>query len=225
MEKLIEYLEQNHHGYHFEGHVHLDFTRCSGRYVICGCTRDSTSYYMPSSKTFWVQQTPGRYIFTTWIGNYYIINDEATLVNVVDEVFQDTTISGAPYRLPEHYLEKFSICWLNSFALIQNHALEKYNLTRENAREWYRKQETDNDWLCVTYRKIREFLDLYCEYSIDEHDWVDYSCEGVRGHFRLPFISWNDSCRLEWAIEVSCQTPEYETLIEKANSHFGGIFV
>ena len=226
MKKLLEFLEQNQHGFHFEDHIFLDFTRCSDRYVISDCDRNSSSYYRPSSKTFWVQQAAGRYIFATWLGHYYMIDDETTLINVVKEVFQDETISGAPYSLPKHYLEKFSICRLVSFVLLKNQTLEKYNLTHENATDWYCKSERDNDWHDVTHRKIREFLDLHCEYSIDDHDWVDYSCESVRGHFRLPAIPLDCPCRLEWTVEEPYQeTPECEALIQKANNHFDGIFV
>ncbi|MCL2624802.1 MAG: hypothetical protein FWD31_14155 [Planctomycetaceae bacterium] len=226
MERLIEYLEQNQHGFHFEDHVTLDFARCSGHYVICNCTRKSESYYRPKSKTFWVQQAAGRYIFATWLNIYYMIDDETTLINVVNEVFQDEAIPGAPYSLPKHYLEKFSICELASFSLIKNDTLEKYNLTHENARDWYCEQGREEDWLCVTHRKIREFLDLHCEYSMNEHDWVDYSCEGVRGHFRLPPIPLDETCRLEITIDAAhWQTPEGESLIRKANAFFDGIFV
>jgi len=225
MERLIEYLKQNQHGFHFEDRVTLNFTRCSGRYVICNCTQKSESYYKPSSKTFWVQQAAGRYIFATWIGNYYMIDNETTLINVVNEVFQDEAISGAPYRLPEHYLEEFSICQLVSFSLIKNTTLEKYNLTHENAREWY-CHKSEEDWLCVTHRKIREFLDLHCEYSIDEQGWVDYSCEGMCGHFRLPSIPLDETCRLEITVEAAhWPIPESESLIRKANAFFDGIFV
>jgi len=226
MERFIEYLEQNQHGFHFEDHVTLDFTQCSGRYVVCNCTRKSESYYRPRSKTFWVQQAAGRYIFATWAINYYMIDDETTLINVVNEIFLDEAISGAPYSLPRHYLESFSICQLVSFSLIKNETLEKYNLTHENARDWYCKQGQEDDLLCVTHRKIREFLDLHCKYSVDEYGWVDYSCEGVRGYFRLPTLPLDETCRLEITTDAThWQTPESESLIRKANAFFDGIFV
>ena len=225
MRRLIEYLEQNDHGFHFEDRVTLDFTRCSGRYVICNCTRNSNSYYMPNSKTFWVQQAADRYILATWIGNYYMIDDETTLINVINEIFQDEAIKGVPYSLPGHYLEEFSVCQIVSLALIGNDALDKHNLTLDNARDWY-CHERDEDWLLVTHRKIREFLDLKCQYSISASDWVDYSCENVYGHFRLPAIPFDETCRLEITVEAPhWQTPECEVLIQKANVFFEGIFV
>ena len=228
MEKLIEYIEQNHHGYHFEDRIVLDFTRCSGRFGICDCPQNSQSYFRPNSKTFWVQQAADRYIFATWGINYYLLDDEATLINIIDEVFHDETILGTPSSLPEHYHEKYSLCQIVPYALLKSHSLEKYHLTIENATEWYWQDDNEccEDWLDVTHRRIREFLDLKCQCSISASDWVDYSCEAVRGHFRLPSIPLDETCRLEITVDADYrQTPECDSFIQNTNAFFEGIFV
>lgn len=226
LQKLKEYVEDKKVGVHFEPKFSgfLNFTRESGRIVLCNVANTSLSYYRPSSKTFWVQQAGSVNILATWNGRYYLTQDESILVEVVDDLFNDETTSIAPYSVPEKFLQGREICEILTFALLEKDVLQKYSLTPSNATDWYCQQDRDEDWLSVSWEKIHEFLETHCEYAIDQDSWCTFSRKGISGFLRLPVSSENDS--LEIAFQESCsQSKEFTEFLELSSNYYDGLLV
>lgn len=224
---LKDYIELNDIGFHFEANFlgFLDFTREIGRFVLCDVPTTSPSYYRPSSKTFWVQQAGRRNILATWNGRVYQCEDEKIFVDIIDEVFKDESISGAPYCIPEKILEGRSIHEIRTLTLLKRDIMQKYSLTESDIDKWYYMSESKEDRLSVSRAKIMEFLENNCEYTIDEDSWCDFTREGISGCLRLPHDSNVENFPLTLAIETRfIDSDETKKFFGVANDFFNGVF-
>lgn len=226
LQLLKKYVEENSIGFHYEEEFSgfLPLTRETGRIVLCDQPRTSPDYYRPSSITFWVQQAGATSILATWNGRYYLTQDESALVEVIHDLYQDESITNAPYEVPAKFLENRPINEIVTFALLKKDILLKYDLSEANASDWYCQTKTEDDRLKVSKENILEFLKMNCEYSIDQYSWCNFSCKGISGYLRLPSTSFDELLEIAVLGKYS-DTDEIKAFFGFANGFFGGLFV
>jgi hypothetical protein len=228
MPLVQKYIVENGFGFSYEKKFGglTNFTRVTGRIILCNKSRDSPFFKYPSSKTFWIQQAGKYFIIGLWSGHYYIVSDEMQLVEIINMLFSDKTISGAPYTIPEIFLTNCSVKEIELFSLIKKDALKRHNISELNSGDWYCKTDTEQDWLQIPSARIKKFLNDKCQYDVSKCFWAKFVCEEIIGYIRLPIELSKDSCALQIAIDNNfCNSSKLNEFLNLSGEYFDGIFI
>jgi hypothetical protein len=228
MHLVQQYIAENGFGFSSEKSFSglINFTRVIGRVILCDQPRESSLFNYPSSKTFWVQQAEKYFVIGLWSGYCYITSDETQLVDIINMLFHDTTISGAPYVIPENFLTNSSVKRIELFSLVKKNALRRHRINESNSSDWYCKTDREQDWLQIPSVHIKEFLDNKCQYDISRCLWARFACRAISGYVRLPVELLGDSCTLQIAIDNDfCHSSKLSEFLNLTGKYFDGIFV
>jgi hypothetical protein len=99
-----------------------------GRYIISDHPPGTFEFMLPSSKTFWIQETPHFFFLGLWSGSLYMSNNVNTFQKAVEHLF--LTSFHAPSTLQDEFVNGEDLWKIEIFSLVDEINQREMKTTR-----------------------------------------------------------------------------------------------